>query len=114
MIECLLLTEAEAAERLRICTRTLRKARQEGALHYVLIGRAVRYTVPDLESFIESLRKVQTTCPPCRSESATSAGDGVTVYKPKGKPHYHYDFQFRGRRYFGSKGCETKRMAEAF
>lgn len=38
----------------------------------------------------------------------------MTVYKPKGKPHYHYDFQFRGRRYYGSTGCETKRAAEAF
>lgn len=53
----LLLTEAEAAERLRLCQRTLRKARQEGLLHYVLIGRAVRYTVADLESYIEALRQ---------------------------------------------------------
>lgn len=37
----------------------------------------------------------------------------MTVYKPKGKPHYHYDFQFRGRRYYGSTGCEGKRAAEA-
>jgi integrase len=37
----------------------------------------------------------------------------VTVYKPKGKPHYLYDFQFRGRRFHGSTGCDTKRAAEA-
>lgn len=37
----------------------------------------------------------------------------MSVYKPKGKPHYHYDFQIRGRRYYGSTGCETKRAAEA-
>lgn len=38
----------------------------------------------------------------------------MTVYKPKGKPHYHFDFQFRGRRFYGSTGCDTKRAAEAF
>ncbi|WP_374414239.1 tyrosine-type recombinase/integrase [Novosphingobium colocasiae] len=38
----------------------------------------------------------------------------MTVYKPKGKPHFHYDFQFRGRRFHGSTGCDTKRAAEAF
>ncbi|WP_260925351.1 tyrosine-type recombinase/integrase [Novosphingobium sp. 9] len=38
----------------------------------------------------------------------------MSVYKPKGKPHFHYDFQFRGRRYHGSTGCDTKRAAEAF
>jgi integrase len=38
----------------------------------------------------------------------------VSVYKPKGKPHYHFDFQFRGRRFHGSTGCDTKRAAEAY
>ncbi|MGW8201934.1 helix-turn-helix domain-containing protein [Sphingomonas bisphenolicum] len=60
----ILLTEPEAADRLRLCTRTLRKARQAGQLHYVLIGRAVRYTVEDLESYVEQLRQVQPVCPP--------------------------------------------------
>lgn len=62
----LLLTEVEAAARLCISTRTLRKARQSGLLHYVLIGRAVRYTIADLESYIERLRQVQPSCPPPR------------------------------------------------
>ena len=38
----------------------------------------------------------------------------MSVYKPKGKPHYHYDFQHKGRRYHGSTGCSTKRLAEEF
>lgn len=38
----------------------------------------------------------------------------MSVYKPKGSPYYHFDFQFRGQRYYGSTGCETKRAAEAF
>ncbi len=59
-----LMTEPEAAERLRLCARTLREARKAGKLHYVLIGRAVRYTEQDLEAFIDSLRTVQKQCPP--------------------------------------------------
>lgn len=38
----------------------------------------------------------------------------MSVYKPKGKPHYHYDFQFKGRRFYGSTGCSTLRAAETF
>ncbi|KPH62301.1 site-specific integrase [Novosphingobium sp. ST904] len=38
----------------------------------------------------------------------------MSVYKPAGKPHYLYDFQFKGRRYYGSTGCPTKRAAEEF
>lgn len=38
----------------------------------------------------------------------------MTVYLPKGKPHYHFDFQFKGRRYYGSTGCTSKRKAEEF
>lgn len=38
----------------------------------------------------------------------------MSVYKPKGKPHYHFDFVFRGQRFHGSTGCTTQRAAEAF
>lgn len=38
----------------------------------------------------------------------------MSVYKPKGKPHFHFDFQFKGRRYHGSTGCSSKRAAEEF
>ena len=63
-----LLTEPEAAEALRVCTRTLRKARQDGRLTYVLIGRSVRYTMEDLQSFIEASRQDAQPCekPPRR------------------------------------------------
>lgn len=73
MIDQLLLTEAEAAQRLRVCTRTLRKARHSGLLHYVLIGRAVRYTLADLESYIDRLRQVQPLCPPTTSTRRSTA-----------------------------------------
>lgn len=72
MTQQLLLTETEAAERLRVSMRTLRKARQEGVLQYVLIGRAIRYTLGDLESYIERLRQVQPACPPSRPISRNS------------------------------------------
>lgn len=90
MIDPLLLTEAEAAERLRVCTRTLRKARHAGLLHYVLIGRTIRYTLSDLESYIERLRQVQPACPikePTRrvSQPSRKAGEIVpfTVRNPR-------------------------------
>lgn len=64
MTRQLLLTETEAAQRLSLSPRTLRKARSEGKLRYVLIGRAVRYTEDDLSTFIDSFRTVQPSCPP--------------------------------------------------
>jgi integrase len=38
----------------------------------------------------------------------------VSVYKHKGSPHYHFDFQYRGDRFHGSTGQTNKREAEAF
>ncbi|MXP42943.1 helix-turn-helix domain-containing protein [Allopontixanthobacter sediminis] len=66
-----LLTEHEAAEALRVCTRTLRKARQEGALPYVRFGRTIRYTESDLTQFIEKARE-------CHSTSAKAPRSGGT------------------------------------
>jgi integrase len=37
----------------------------------------------------------------------------MSVYKPAKSPFYHYDFRFKGRRYYGSTGCQTPRKAEA-
>ena len=38
----------------------------------------------------------------------------MSIYKPQGSPFYHYDFQFKGDRFYGSTGCTSKREAEAF
>lgn len=38
----------------------------------------------------------------------------MSVYRKTGSPYYHFDFQFRGRRYYGSTGCTGKRDAEEF
>lgn len=71
-----LLTEPEAAEALRLSTRTLRKARSEGRLTYVLIGRAVRYTMADLADFIEAHAMTETVAnapkPRATAKAATS------------------------------------------
>ncbi len=57
-----LLTEDQAAAHLALCPRTLRKARQSGTLSYVLIGRAVRYTLADLDQFIDNHRRKEAPC----------------------------------------------------
>lgn len=36
----------------------------------------------------------------------------MSVYKPSKSRFYHFDFQYRGRRFHGSTGCETRRKAE--
>lgn len=38
----------------------------------------------------------------------------MSVYKPAKSPHWHFDFQFRGQRYYGSTNCSSRREAEAF
>ena len=38
----------------------------------------------------------------------------MTIYRPKGKPFYHYDFQMKGIRYHGSTHCASKRDAERY
>jgi integrase len=36
----------------------------------------------------------------------------MSVYRPKGSPYFHFDFQFRGKRYCGSTGQTSRRAAE--
>lgn len=36
----------------------------------------------------------------------------MSVYRPKGSPYFHFDFQFRGKRYCGSTGQTSRRSAE--
>lgn len=38
----------------------------------------------------------------------------MSVYRPKGSPYFHFDFQFRGKRYYGSTGQSSRRAAEQF
>lgn len=80
MKDQLLLTESEAADRLRLCPRTLRKARAAGILPYVLIGRSIRYTQGDLESYIEAQRQQSAPCPaPATSKRRSTAGKSAKI-----------------------------------
>jgi integrase len=38
----------------------------------------------------------------------------MTVYRPKGSPYFHFDFQFRGKRFYGSTNLTSRRSAEQF
>lgn len=50
-----LLTEKQAAERLRVCTKTLYNMRRRGEIPFVrLKGRVIRYRIQDLDAFIAS------------------------------------------------------------
>ena len=62
-----LIPEPEAAARLRACTKTLRRARQQGQLHFVRIGKEICYTEQDLADFIDSQR--QCAAPPAKGRS---------------------------------------------
>lgn len=61
-----LLTEDQAAKRLAISGRTLRKLRQEGLVHYIRIRTSIRYAPEDLERYVESVRKCQSISAPAR------------------------------------------------
>ena len=36
----------------------------------------------------------------------------MSLYQPKGSPYWHYDFQYKGRRFYGSTGCTKKTTAK--
>lgn len=38
----------------------------------------------------------------------------MSVYRPKGSPYFHFDFQFKGKRYCGSTGQVSRRAAEQY
>jgi hypothetical protein len=61
MTEPLLLTEEQAAERLQMHPRTLRKLRQTGQIRYVRpTERMIRYRPEDCAAFIERQAVVET------------------------------------------------------
>jgi integrase len=38
----------------------------------------------------------------------------MSIYKPKKSKFFHFDFEFRGKRFHGSTGCTTERLARQF
>lgn len=83
----LLIPEPEAAQRLHTCTKTLRRARRDGKLHFVKIGKTICYTEQDLADFVDSQR--QCAAPPAKGPRP--------VPKPA-RPGKVIPFSQRGRR----------------
>ena len=68
MNEPLLLTEEQAADRLLMNPRTLRKLRQNGEIRYVaLAGRKIAYRPEDCEAYIQSRVRMADPIPAPRS-----------------------------------------------
>ena len=60
MNDRLLISEEEAAERLLMHPRTLRKLRQAGEIRYVaLAGRKIAYRPEDCEAYVESRTRIE-------------------------------------------------------
>jgi excisionase family DNA binding protein len=57
-VEKFLLTPRQTAEALGICERTLYALSKSGELPVVRIGRAVRYSVEDIRTWIERAKKI--------------------------------------------------------
>lgn len=81
MTDTALLTEQEAAARLQVCDRTLRKERQAGNIPYILIGRCVRYHPDDLAQLIASKR---TTAAPQPTRHTGRGGRKVAANQASG------------------------------
>ena len=67
-----LLTEAQAAEFLNVHPRTVKKARGDGQIQFVRIGRCIRYRAEDIAHFIRT---------------KTVANDPVAILQPKSRPN---------------------------
>ena len=65
-----LLKEADAATWLGISPRTMRKLRRDGQVHYILIRTAIRYSLSDLQSYVERARQ----CPSIKEKAPRSGG----------------------------------------
>lgn len=82
MTDPLLLTEKEAADRLLVGPRTLRKLRQAGQIRYVaLTGRKIGYRPEDCLAFIESRTKQEApaSTPRHRGRAAGNRSSGNIV-----------------------------------
>lgn len=81
MNEPLLLTEEQAAARLLLCPRTLRRLRQAGEIRYVaLAGRKIAYRAEDCQAYIEQrLRQDPAPRRSSRPKSVANRGGGNIV-----------------------------------
>ena len=82
-----LLTEQEAAARLRIGERTLRDERKRGAIRYVLLGkRKIFYRPEDCDDYVAACLKVEQPCHtnPKPKRAGVSSGKIVPFSKRHG------------------------------
>ncbi|WP_419880303.1 helix-turn-helix domain-containing protein [Novosphingobium silvae] len=76
------MTEVEAAKWLAICPRTLRTLRQEGKVTYVQMKSGIRYTLDDLQAFVESQRTCRSTAAKVpRTSGCRSPSPGVLDFE---------------------------------
>ena len=59
--ESLLLTEIQAAKKLNLSSKTLSKIRKRGEIHFVQVGRAIRYDVQSIIDWITRSKTVAST-----------------------------------------------------
>ena len=74
-----LLTEAEAAEALSLCTRTLRKERNAGRLSWVQVGRKILYSPDDLRAYIDAQRRQASERKPTPRPNPQPKQGGVVI-----------------------------------
>lgn len=90
--QALLLKEADASKLLAISERTLRKERQAGRLPYIMIRGAIRYSMEDLQAYIQEARKCHSTkervprTGTTRFKSTVSDFEAALARRRNGKP----------------------------
>ena len=114
----LLLTPQQAARRLCICQRTLLehvKAQELDAIHVGRgrLRRRLRFDPADLDAFNErrkaEARQLIGGQGPCQS---TSTKNRRSTTLTSNTSFYHFDFQYKGRRFHGSTGATALAAAK--
>lgn len=76
-----LLKPDQAAERLAISTRTLRKLRREGKLHYIRVRSGIRYDPDDLDRYVEGARECRSISEPAPHIGGTTSPSTVADFE---------------------------------
>lgn len=56
----ILVTDAEAADMLSVCPKTITNLADDGKLPRIRIGRSVRFAVSDLQAFVDATKTTET------------------------------------------------------
>src|SRR5690606_19294311 len=74
-----LLTEAEAAGWLGVSIFTVQRERKRGSIGFTMIGNRARYSVPDLQSYVDSKSTKPCLKPASKSEPTTSPSTQIPL-----------------------------------